>query len=206
MSHPRLLPGATAPAFEVDALDGRRIHAGLYRRRTLTLLAFHRYAACPVCSDHLAEFRVRHAELHHADVQVLAFFHSPAEKLRRYLDPRALPFPLIPDPERALYEAYGVVPKASMMLDPRSVLAALKAAAARAPGRAGDVDGTRAMVPADFLVDAGGRLVRVHYGEYLGDSWTVDTVLRHAEEIGRGDGDGRQPGRWPTESNSTGVY
>jgi hypothetical protein len=35
-------------------------------------------------------------------------------------------------------------------------------------------------LPADFLVDAQGRVVAAHYGRHADDHWEVDEVLRLA--------------------------
>lgn len=37
-------------------------------------------------------------------------------------------------------------------------------------------------LPAEMLIDSGGRVLAVHYGQYVDDHWSVDDVLALAAE------------------------
>jgi hypothetical protein len=37
-------------------------------------------------------------------------------------------------------------------------------------------------LPAEMLIDSGGRVLAVHYGRYVDDHWSVDDVLALAAE------------------------
>ena len=139
-------------------------------------LLFRRYAGCPICNLHLRTFARRHAELLAANARVVAIFHSSAEELGAVQS--ALPFPLLPDPERKLYAEFGVGTSLCSVLDPRAWRAAFRAVASRASpdpsaGRAGGAFG----LPADLLISPRGRVVAAKYGVHADDNWSVNDVL-----------------------------
>lgn len=173
----RLSEPSPVPSFQADTLRGGRLtHDDL--SVGAVHLAFHRYAACPVCSSKIAEFRVRHGELQ--TIRYVAVFHSPAEKMRRYF-PEQLPFAVLCDPEMELYRAFGVAPSVLRMMDPRSMLAAIAGRKqARGPH---EVDGPATMIPADFLL-VNGTVVRAHYGRHLGDGWSLPRLLEEMDSQG----------------------
>ena len=58
----RLTFGDTAPAFETTSIDGRPIRLDDFRGQKL-LLAFFRYASCPLCNLRISELIRHHTEL-----------------------------------------------------------------------------------------------------------------------------------------------
>jgi peroxiredoxin len=148
----------------------------------LVHLQFRRFAGCPICSLHLREVASRHGEIAKAGVTEVAVFHSSAERLRRYV--AELPFAVVADPKRNLYQEFGVE---------NSIRGVLNRDVARAVGRG--MRGTRSArslagmlgptenhlsMPADFLIAPGGAVVAHKYGEHADDQWSVDELLRLA--------------------------
>ncbi|MFJ4674861.1 peroxiredoxin-like family protein [Kitasatospora sp. NPDC088783] len=182
----RLRTGTAAPALPAtDAADTPLppVPAG-----GLTHLQFRRFAGCPICNLHLRGFAVRHPELRAAEVREVVAFHSPAAELRPYAD--GLPFPLLADPERRLYRAYGVERGARALLDPRAWPSMARGVARSVPlvlrGRERPPSsrpvGGRLGLPADFLIAADGLVLAAHYGTHAADHWSVDRVLALAAE------------------------
>lgn len=165
----RLTQGDMAPDFAVTALDGAPIALGDYRGRRV-LLSFYRYASCPLCNLRVHTLRQHHAGWQTRGLDLLAVFQSPAERLTRYVGTQAPPFPLIPDPAQRLYAQYGVG---------HSWQGFLAAWMGRLPeiGRAvlrrgflpGTVEGGIHRIPADFIIDEQGRVLRAYYGQDIGD-------------------------------------
>lgn len=177
----KLAPGDRVPAFTATSLAGRTVTSAALSSEQdgrKILLSFRRYAACPVCNQHLATFRVRaEAELGSRGIEMLTVFHSPVERLRRYFDPEELPFEVLVDPEFVLYDAFGVAPRRLAGLHPGSVIAVASALLNGQPVRASaEIDGTDHMVPANFMIE-NGRIVAAHYGKHLGDAWSVEQVV-----------------------------
>jgi peroxiredoxin len=156
----------------------------------LTHLQFRRFAGCPVCNLHLQSFRRRITELEAALVREVVVFHSPAALLLPHA--AALPFSVIGDPERRLYAEFGVEAGARALLDPRAwgpILRAVGHTVAgliRQPSSYAPIEtrSTRLGLPADFLIDADGRVRACHYGVHVDDQWSVDEVLALATEGG----------------------
>jgi peroxiredoxin len=148
----------------------------------LVHLQFRRFAGCPICSLHMREVARRHDEITNAGVTEVVVFHSSPDALRRYQ--ADLPFAVVADPDRKLYEEFGVQSSIRSVLHPR---------VARAVGRglrqtrsARQVAGSLSLtenhlgMPADFLIAPDGAVVARKYGEHADDQWSVDELLKLA--------------------------
>jgi peroxiredoxin len=146
----------------------------------LVHLQLRRYAGCPICSLHLRALVQRKDELRAAGIREVAVFHSSAEDLRKVH--AELPFDVVPDPARTLYDTLGVGTSVRAVLDPRAWLAAAHAVAVGASRdpHAGGADGSFGL-PGDFLIASDGCLVAVKYGVHADDHWSVDEVIALAK-------------------------
>jgi peroxiredoxin len=165
---------------ELTTLDGTTVR--LPTAYGLTHLQFRRFAACPICNVHLRTVARRHRELLDAGVTEVAVFYSTAETMQPYQG--HLPFAVVPDPERVLYDEFGVGSSIRANLHPRAWTAPLRPAtwsvvtaglrAGAKPGLHGDsING----LPADFLLAPDGTVLAAHYGAHANDQWSVDEVL-----------------------------
>jgi peroxiredoxin len=145
----------------------------------LVHLQFRRFAGCPICSLHMHEVASRHSEIAKAGVTEVVVFHSSADRLRRYV--ADLPFAVVADPNRKLYEEFGVHNSIRGMLN-RNVARAVgrgvrQTRSARAlAGSLGPTENHLGM-PADFLIATDGAVVARKYGEHADDQWSVDELL-----------------------------
>jgi peroxiredoxin len=173
-SRARLQAGEAFPLREVTTLDGAR--ARIPDPQRLVHLQLRRYAGCPICSLHLRTFVRRKDELDGANVREVIVFHSPAAELRKVHS--QLPFDLVPDPSRRLYDALGLTRSARALLDPRAWSAVARAVltGASADPSAGVGDGSLGL-PGDFLIARDGRIVAVKYGVHADDQWSIDELL-----------------------------
>lgn len=172
--------GDTAPDFELPALAGGTW--GLSDHDGWRHLQFHRYAGCPSCLLHVREFARRIDEVRDLGVTHVALFHSPIEDLRRTnRDP--LPFPVLADPDREAFDAYGVPADWRGLLAWRTVKDTLlglvqghwwRPSMAARSGWKG--------LPADVLVAADGTVAAIHHGGDFADTWTVDELR---EQVGQ---------------------
>jgi peroxiredoxin len=150
----------------------------------LVHLQFRRFAGCPICSLHMHEVARRHDEIARAGVTEVVVFHSSANALRRYQ--ADLPFAVVADPDRKLYEEFGVH---------NSMRGVFTQEVARAVGRglrqtrsarqlAGSVGLTENHLgmPADFLIAPDGAIFARKYGEHADDQWSVDELLQLVTE------------------------
>ena len=148
----------------------------------LVHLQFRRFAGCPICSLHMHEVASRHSEISKAGVTEVVVFHSSADRLRRYV--ADLPFAVVADPDRKLYNEFGVHNSIRGVLN-RNVASAVgrgmrQTRSARAlAGALGPTENHLGM-PADFLIAPDGAVVACKYGEHADDQWSVDELLRLA--------------------------
>lgn len=166
----RILTTIEGTDVELPAADG------------LVHLQFRRFAGCPICNLHMREVASRLDEIASAGITEVVLFHSSADRLRRYQ--ADLPFAVVADPERRLYDEFGVQ---------NSVRGMLNRDVARAVGRGvrqlrtarsivaslGPAENHLGM-PADFLIDRDGSILARKYGEHADDQWTVSELLRLA--------------------------
>ncbi|QVQ51573.1 AhpC/TSA family protein [Spiractinospora alimapuensis] len=189
---PRIRPGDHLPDRELTSIRGETVT--LPDPHALTHLQLRRFASCPICNVHLGTFVRREREIAAADVTEIVVFHSSVEAMLPHQG--ALPFVAVADPERSLYDEFGVTRGARSVLDPRSWTAPLKPAAWAAANRERHTRGAHNDrpdlfgFPADFLVAPEGRVLAAKYGTYANDQWSVDDVLalaaRHRGTLANG--------------------
>ncbi|MCO1658163.1 peroxiredoxin-like family protein [Pseudonocardia humida] len=185
----RIAVGAVVAPRALAGVDG--VPVALPDGEHLVHLQFRRFAGCPVCNLHLRSVVVRHAEITAAGIREVVVFHSPADELREHV--AGLPFAVVADPDKRLYREFGVESAPRALLDPRAwapiARAVARAAWTVARGRerapAARPHGGRTGLPADFLIDADGRVAAAHYGEHVYDQWSVEDLLRLAARARR---------------------
>lgn len=110
-----------------------------------------------------------------AGLEVLGVFQSPAEEIRRYVGRHDAPFPIVPDQRMCLYRRYGV--EASWLGFLRGgVRLPLLAGAISNKFYPGKLTGPINRIPADFLIDETGCLIRCYYGKDAGDHLPFDEI------------------------------
>jgi peroxiredoxin len=173
----RLEPEQVAPSFTAETVQGETVSLEQFAGRPL-LLMFHRYAGCPMCNIRLHSLAQRFPELHERGLEAVAFFHSPAEEIRKHAGGRQYPFAIVPDPKFSVYRKYGVQtswPRLAMALVQPSVYATFARAFAQG-FRGGRMPRRLAKMPADFFVRPDGRIHTVHYGSRIDDSMSLTEI------------------------------
>lgn len=178
-----LAPGDTVPPRDLRTIGGRTVR--LPDAEGLTHLQFRRFAACPLCNVHLRRVAVRHEEIQAVGVTEIVVFHSPAEIMAPHQG--HLPFAVVADPERELYDEFGVQTSPRANLHPAAWTAPLRAQTwlvvakgLRIGARLGLQGDTMLGLPADLLLDGDGTVREAHYGQHAADQWSVDDLLRLA--------------------------
>lgn len=140
----------------------------------ITHIQFRRFSGCPVCTLHLQEFVQRHIDLVGQGVREVVVFHSSKDVLLEY--EAVVPFAVIADPEKALYEQFGVEKSFMSIVHPASwgaVFNGFLRHGFRMSEKAESLIG----LPADFLIGKDGSILARHYGRHADDSWSVEDVL-----------------------------
>jgi len=98
--------GDTVADFTLLGPDGEHWTLAEHRGHPVVLV-FHRHLACLPCQEHIREVRDHLDDLGDAAVAVVTF--SPVERLAEYRSYLDLPFPVLTDPDRAVYSMFGFV-------------------------------------------------------------------------------------------------
>lgn len=175
----RLEPGDTAPDVTLPALDGGEVT--LSEVDPLVHLAFVRYAGCPSCLLHVRRLARRIDEVERAGVSPIVVFHSPVEDLRETLG--ELPFPVLADPAKEAYEAFGVEEDWRGIVSWATLAESLAGIASGLRWRPSMGHPNFSGLPADLLIGEGREVLASHYGDHFADSWTVDDLLRVVDEV-----------------------
>jgi peroxiredoxin Q/BCP len=102
----RLTPGQPAPDFDLPDADGNRVSLMSLRGRRVVLY-FYPAALTPGCTTQACDFRDNLDVLSGASTAVVGISPDKPEKLRKFRETHALPFPLLSDPDHTVLEAYG---------------------------------------------------------------------------------------------------
>ena len=176
----RKQPGAVLKPLTLESIDGSMV--SIPHTTQLTHLQFRRFAGCPMCNLHIQSFINRHNELLAHNLQLVAVFHSTRNAMLEY-HARA-PFPLIADPTKSLYKAFGVESSIRSVLNPTAWLAGIKGLLRHGPGF--PARGESALgLPAEFLIDHDGRILASKYGNHAYDQWSVEELLELASNTKR---------------------
>lgn len=182
----RLRAGDTVPPRQLSTIAGIDIQVPDLDR--LTHLQFRRFAACPLCNVHLRSVARRYEEIEQVGVREIAVFHSPVEIMQPHQG--GLPFAVVADPDKVLYDEFGVEFSVRANLHPRAWTAPLRpqtwavvASGIRAGARLGLQGDTMLGLPADFLIAPDGTVLAARYGAHANDQWSVDDLLELAGAV-----------------------
>jgi len=177
--YPKFLrPTLLAPDFDIPDIQGNRIRLSDLRGKKV-LLSFFRDAGCPFCNLRVYELSTEYEKLRAQGMEVIAFFRSNEDDVRRFVARRPRPFTLIADPKMAVYSPYGIehswfaLFKAMMLRMPRM----LRAMTLAPPTLLG---ADPALVPADFLIDQRGFVRKAYYGRDMGDHLPMEEIRAFA--------------------------
>lgn len=168
--------GQTAPAFTIQDVQGSTVNLSDYKGKKI-LLTFYRNVGCPICNLRFHEVQEQSAYFKSKNLVVLAVYESSAENMKTYLEGENPYAVMLPNPERNLYQAYGIE---------KSKGKAFKSIFHGAIGKAKQgsklyktkmkQDGDGSTIGADFLIDENGIINRAYYGNYIGDHLSLDTI------------------------------
>lgn len=168
---PRVKAGDTLPDLLVDTA----FETGLPLSRIVggkpTLLLFLRYNGCPLCQLDMHELAAGYDAIKAVGGQAVVVLQSARETMAEQLGgPDALPYTILCDPEKKLYQRLAVWPAAGQMelMGPGLME---KMAQVQARGiQHGAYEGDEMQLPAAFAVDGALKVTWAHYGQGLADT------------------------------------
>jgi peroxiredoxin len=179
----RLEKNITAPVFRLNDVFGRTIDLDSYREKKV-LIGFFRHAGCPFCNLRVHTLTRVHSELKSAGLEMIFFFES-REKiiLRSTFHQGVSPIPIISDPEKVWYATYGLESsgyKSAVSHLTSFVQTTFKAKSAGLPVHMMAGGESISTMPAEFLLDKGLVIKKLHYSERLNDRLDIDDIRSFA--------------------------
>lgn len=174
----RIARGQQAPAFEVSDVNGHAVRLEDFSSDHV-LLSFSRWAACPLCNLRIQLLTQRYPDLQTQGLRIISFFESSPKSILSHEIRQNAPFPLIGDPERKVYDQYGLElswAKAIKTFFLPSVYKLIPKLPTTERGFPKRRDGKLARMPADFLLRPGLEVAHAHYGSHMGDHIPLKTV------------------------------
>jgi thioredoxin-dependent peroxiredoxin len=103
-----LTAGTPAPDFDAPDCRGQPVRLSALRGKQVVLFFFPR-AFSPACTLEVRHFRDNHARIQGLDAELIGVSVDRPERQCQFAEAEQLTFTLVPDPERRISEAYGVV-------------------------------------------------------------------------------------------------
>jgi thioredoxin-dependent peroxiredoxin len=170
-----------APVFKIRDVYGRIIDLESFRNKKI-LIGFFRHAGCPFCNLRVHALSKIQADLKSKGLEMIFFFESKESVILRSTFHQGIsPIPIISDPEKIWYRAYGL--ESSLLKSTVShltsfVKTAWKAQSAKVPLHMMASGESFSTMPAEFLVDENLVIRKVHYSDRLNDRMELTEITR----------------------------
>ena len=102
----RLKPGTTPPELNVKSTQGL-VKLSDYADKNVILVFYQGYF-CGVCGAQLEDLQANLSQFEAANTQIIGISADSMEKAEKTAGERGITFPLVPDPEHTIIEAYGI--------------------------------------------------------------------------------------------------
>lgn len=174
----------TAPHFLVKDVYDRVIDLNDFKNNKL-LIAFFRHAGCPFCNLRVHALTRLHPELKARGLEMIFFFESKQQVIvRSSFHQGVSPIPIVADPEKKIYTLYGIENsplKSGISHLTSFVQTAYKASKVGVPIHLMESGESIATMPAEFLVEPGLKLSKVHYSQRLNDRLDLSVIKAFAD-------------------------
>ena len=101
--------GDTAPDFELEDQNGRKIKLSQYRGKKNVLLAFFPFAFSPVCTNELGELKEKEGVILKLDTQILASSVDSTWSEKAFAKELGVKFPILGDFKKQVVPLYGAL-------------------------------------------------------------------------------------------------
>jgi peroxiredoxin Q/BCP len=98
--------GSLAPNFSLLATNGNQISLSDFHDKTNVIVFFIRETSCWQCRTHVTQLGKMYDQFREAGTEIIAILGEDVEKSREYANGIGLPFPILADPDRAVYHLY----------------------------------------------------------------------------------------------------
>lgn len=175
----KLESNLSAPVFKVKDIYGRMIDLNEYKDKKV-FIGFFRHAGCPFCNIRVHSLLKVHQELKVKGLEMIFFFESTQKVLLNSIFHKEIsPIPIISDPEKKWYNAYGLENsgyKSAISHISTFVQTAFKASSLGVPMHMMAGGESISTMPAEFLLEEGLIIKEVHYSERLNSRMSMEKV------------------------------
>lgn len=181
---PLVAPGDTAP--EATLLDANNHPVSLAGRWSAPdngiALIFLRHFGCPFCKEHARALHLQRSGFQDAGVEIVMVGPGTPAEAAAFAEDLGLENPVLTDPDRAAYRAYGLgeAPVRSL-LDPRVIAGGIRAAAKGFLPRKSS--GNPLQLPGQFLIDRGGIVRSATRPRLMSDIPSASALLGEARVL-----------------------
>jgi peroxiredoxin len=98
--------GSLAPDFHLLATNGQEISLSQFRGKSNVIMFFIRETTCPQCRTHVAQLGRMYEQFRETGSEIIVILGEDVEKSREYAENLNLPFPILSDPSRIVYNLY----------------------------------------------------------------------------------------------------
>lgn len=174
----------TAPVFKLTDIYGRVIDLEAFKNKKI-LLAFFRHAGCPFCNLRVHALTKVHEEFKAKGLEMIFFFESKGTViLRSSFHQGVSPIPIISDPEKTWYNAYGL--ETSTLKSVAShfssfIQTVIKAKKEDVPVHLMADGESFSTMPAEFLIDRDLVVKKVCYSQRLNQRLDMEEIRTFAE-------------------------
>ena len=180
----KLTNNLKAPVFKLKDIYGRMIDLEEYKNKKV-FIGFFRHAGCPFCNIRVHALMKVYEELKAKGMEMIFFFESKENVLLRSTFHKDIsPIPLISDPNKKIYDAYGLensAYKSTVSHITTFVQTAFKASALGVPIRLMSGGESITTMPAEFLINEDLIIKEVFYSDRLNDRMDIKRIRAFAE-------------------------
>lgn len=174
----KIRKGDKAPNFKAQNYLGEDINLDDYRGKKV-LLSFHVFASCPFCNLRINELETKYNAVWNSnEFEMIHVFPSPGEAISRYAGKDNPKFPIIGDPDKKLYELYGlrksILGLLTGFLKVRKLFRAFRVVGLIDSLTNNDSD--MRQLPADFLIDENGIIQEAFYAKTVSDNLPIERI------------------------------
>ena len=125
--------GSLAPDFKLLATNGQEVSLTNFRGKKNVIVFFIRETTCAQCKTHVTQLGRMYDQFREANTEIIVILGEDVNKSKEYAESIKLPFPILSDPDRAVYTLYELEKyfllfqrTASLVVDKESIVRYLK--------------------------------------------------------------------------------
>ena len=175
--------GDTAPDVEIMDADGRPACLAELCRDRQAALVFVRYLGCIFCREQLTDLRRHAAEIEQAGLRLVVITPDRPDVVRAFSAEFQPPFPIVSDPRRVAYQAFGLTEGSlGQLLSPRIVARGVQATL-RGSFVGRPAGGNQRQLPGAAIVDTDGSVLFHYIARDAADHVDAARLIREAQTI-----------------------